>query len=431
MRKKTETSCSEKCAGPSPFLLSLATNECSSPWSKLISVEKVLQKYECEQHEQPIDQNNTIPLFFSIDSDEFDFSNTMRYFYHQFLKKVEMDLIEQLHFLKSSRFSLHCRSCYNHCKSQWCSQFYRNKSANTVVWKARMVTVCSNFVSGSKVVKKVQSEQQLQQGQQGQQGQQQTVQIYDICGNVVPLWVFFRILKINSHENQIPKVRSILKHAHVWNYYDFSQKSLNVGVTLQIQKLQLNIDVNRMIRTSVLYNHMKCPFSVRIQETPTDNMHTVEKNTCNIKSCLSRNEKGKGITQYDDNLSDIPQNECVEYEQARNHPIYGKFLKMREKKIPDAAIRQKMILENVKDIESPEEESIFRVDPKGKIPSSWGFDSANMNFNNIIKTVKLQEAKTLDSSEKNTNEKNFGFVISLDTLMSSIARLQKTSLQLW
>lgn len=117
--------------------------------------------------------------------------------------------------------------------------------------------------------------------------------------------------------------------------------------------------------------------------------------------------------------------------KAKDHRIFGKFLKMVEMGIPIVAVNQKLTLSNVKIPGGFE--NIFPNDP---MPEEWlssHYDNES-DINNIkpstplITNVVLRSVKEDEFRERRDVKKDSSFTITLEQIASSIMSLRKTKL---
>ena len=127
---------------------------------------------------------------------------------------------------------------------------------------------------------------------------------------------------------------------------------------------------------------------------------------------------------------------------SKNHPVYGKYLKMIEKRVPINAVRQKCMMEN--NILTPDEiEALLQIDPQSEYNVSSNpiffieaFSDGGTNSNKSIdltssqlgsfqlKKVNVDEER--DKKDKLLSSNKNGLTITVDQLTNQMSKLRKT-----
>jgi hypothetical protein len=110
--------------------------------------------------------------------------------------------------------------------------------------------------------------------------------------------------------------------------------------------------------------------------------------------------------------------------KAKDHKIYGQYMKMLELGVPQIAVEQKLLIDN-HDI------AIANVQPNDPMPNQWiktHLQETNnpTNLKLDFNSVKLQKTEKIE--KKKTNTYSFGFTISIEQIQKAMSRLRKTSI---
>jgi hypothetical protein len=112
--------------------------------------------------------------------------------------------------------------------------------------------------------------------------------------------------------------------------------------------------------------------------------------------------------------------------KAKDHKIYGQYMKMLDLGVPKVAVEQKLRIDN-HDI------AIANIQPNDPMPNEWmnshlqksvdksDSQTLKLDFN----SVKLQKTEKIE--KKKSNHYSFGFTISIDQIQKAISKLRKTS----
>ena len=145
----------------------------------------------------------------------------------------------------------------------------------------------------------------------------------------------------------------------------------------------------------------------------------------------------------------VETSNCETGLRAVDHPVYGKYLRMRQKRLPDAAVRQKMLLDAVSD---HAEVSVFSLHFDAAQPTCWeNVESSEMakavDTNNtcsagsedrglagLFSNVSLKRADTSAltrhasiSGVVRAAAPRIGFSVTPDVILNTLARLNKTA----
>ena len=164
-----------------------------------------------------------------------------------------------------------------------------------------------------------------------------------------------------------------------------------------------------------------------------------------IKSHKSQCSSSSSSSSSSSISQDIPQENSCSNEQnlSKNHPKYGKYLKMIEKRVPMPAVRQKCTMENAAILTSDQIEALLEINPQSRYnldthPTFFVdsfLDNPDMSTACLtssqlgsfqLKKVNIDEEEVvrmqMEQSSKNAN----GISITVDQLTEQMSKLKKT-----
>ena len=196
----------------------------------------------------------------------------------------------------------------------------------------------------------------------------------------------------------------------------------------KINKIQIPIKRKIYIRliltlSHVIINnfnkHCSCFFRiVQMQFIESSSNHFPHYNRCMFNE---KTPPSLDVSKSKSEASTTPQNNEL---KAKDHKIYGQYMKMLDLGVPKVAVEQKLRIDN-HDI------AIVNVQPNDPMPQQWvqthmqeknNPTNSKLDFN----SVKLQKTEKIE--KKKTNNYSFGFTISIEQIQKAMSRLRKTSI---